>query len=193
MTKDEIVKTEIVNQAQILFQQYGLKKTTMDEIAAACGKGKSTLYHYFKNKEEVFNEVFVRELINLRVIVKQEVDQVKSVKDKLSIYVRVFHKEVLNKVNLYRIVKQELISEATKEVHFKKLMSFEKDYITRILEDGYDMGDCIDIERKDLNWFSEIIIAAFLGIVLYSIETENKFDQEKLDMATDLIIPKLFK
>lgn len=193
MTKDEIVKTEIIAHAQVLFQQFGIKKTTMDEIAAACGKGKSTLYHYFKNKEQVFDEVLAKELVNLRVIVKEQVDQANAVKDKLSIYFRVFHKEVLYKVNLYRIVKQELISETSKEVHFTKLMNYEKNYINRILEDGYDAGDCIDIERKDLYWFSEIIIAAFLGIVRYSIESENNFDQEKLDMATDLIIPKLFK
>lgn len=193
MTKDEIVKTEIIAHAQVLFQQFGIKKTTMDEIAAACGKGKSTLYHYFKNKEQVFDEVLAKELVNLRVIVKEQVDQANAVKDKLSIYFRVFHKEVLYKVNLYRIVKQELISETSKEVHFTKLMNYEKNYINRILEDGYDAGDCIDIEHKDLYWFSEIIIAAFLGIVRYSIESENNFDQEKLDMATDLIIPKLFK
>jgi AcrR family transcriptional regulator len=193
MTKDEIVKTEIIAHAQVLFQQFGIKKTTMDEIAAACGKGKSTLYHYFKNKEQVFDEVLAKELVNLRVIVKEQVDQANAVKDKLSIYFRVFHKEVLYKVNLYRIVKQELISETSKEVHFTKLMNYEKNYINRILEEGYDAGDCIDIERKDLYWFSEIIIAAFLGIVRYSIESENNFDQEKLDMATDLIIPKLFK
>lgn len=193
MTKDEIVKTEIIAHAQVLFQQFGIKKTTMDEIASACGKGKSTLYHYFKNKEQVFDEVLAKELVNLRVIVKEQVDQANAVKDKLSIYFRVFHKEVLYKVNLYRIVKQELISETSKEVHFTKLMNYEKNYINRILEEGYDAGDCIDIERKDLYWFSEIIIAAFLGIVRYSIESENNFDQEKLDMATDLIIPKLFK
>jgi len=40
--KDEIVKNEILFQAQKLFQQYGLKKTTMDDIALACGKAKST-------------------------------------------------------------------------------------------------------------------------------------------------------
>ena len=43
--KGDRVREEILVQAQILFQQYGLKKTTMDEIAAACGKAKSTLYH----------------------------------------------------------------------------------------------------------------------------------------------------
>lgn len=192
MTKDEIVKIEIVSQAQILFQQFGLKKTTMDEIAASCGKGKSTLYHYFKNKEEVFDEVLQRELVNLRVIVKSQVDDTKLVKDKIATYLRVFHKEVLYKVNLYRIVKNELISEATKEAHFKAIMRFEKDYLTRILEDAYDSGDCRKIEKKDLQWFSEIMIAAFLGIVRYSIESENGFDQKKLDMAIQLIIPKLF-
>jgi len=33
MAKDEIVKQDIIERAQVLFQQFGLKKTTMDKIA----------------------------------------------------------------------------------------------------------------------------------------------------------------
>jgi len=192
MTKDEIVKSQIVNKGQELFQQYGLKKTTMDEIAAACGKGKSTLYYYFKNKEEIFDAVIKKELINLRTIVKKQVDEEKSLKNKVSVYISAFHKEVISKANLYRIVSLEFISEATKEAHFKEIMQFEKAYLLRMFEDSYDACEFILIEKKDLPWFSEIMIAAFLGIVRYSIEIDHGFDQEKLDKAIDLLLPNLF-
>ena len=41
------IKDEILEEAQKLFRQFGLKKTTMDEIATACGKAKSMLQIVF--------------------------------------------------------------------------------------------------------------------------------------------------
>ncbi|MBW7869919.1 MAG: helix-turn-helix transcriptional regulator, partial [Flavobacteriia bacterium] len=38
MEKDEIVIQDIINGAKKLMQQYGLKKTTMEDIAKAAGK-----------------------------------------------------------------------------------------------------------------------------------------------------------
>ena len=33
----------------------------MEDIAKAIGKGKSTLYYYYKSKSEVFQDVIIRE------------------------------------------------------------------------------------------------------------------------------------
>ena len=56
MTKEEIIVQEVLNGAKQLMQQYGLKKTTMEDIAKSVGKSKSTLYYYFKDKEEIFDK-----------------------------------------------------------------------------------------------------------------------------------------
>ena len=50
-------KQQIIEAAGVIFERYGFKKTTMDDIAYAAGKGKSSLYYYFKNKEQVFEAV----------------------------------------------------------------------------------------------------------------------------------------
>ena len=191
-SKDEIVKTEILNQAQKLFQQFGLKKTTMDEIATASGKAKSTLYHYYKSKEEVFDAVIEKELVGLRKIVKFKVDNSANLKDKMTSYFVSFHEEVLNKLNLYHVVKQELITEAVAKTHFRRLMSFEQNYLTRLLEDAYDSDEYKAIERDEIPWISEIMIAAFFGIVRYSIESEEGFDQEKLTKTAQILVSKIF-
>ena len=49
------VRDEILRAAMELFTKYGIDKTTMENIAEAAGKGKSTLYYYFKTKEDVFS------------------------------------------------------------------------------------------------------------------------------------------
>lgn len=190
--KEEIVKEEIIVKAQQLFKQFGLKKTTMDDIASACGKAKSTLYHYYKSKDEVFDEVISTELWNLRLIVKEQVDKENILSDKINVYFIAFHQELLNKLNLYRIVKQEFKENQINHSYFSKAMLYEQEYISKILTDAYNSGNLKGIEKENIPWFSETLIAAFLGIVKYSVEKEKETDIEKLRMVADIIIPRIF-
>jgi len=49
-------KKQILEEACNLFERFGYRKTTMDDLADATGIVKSSLYHYFPNKEELFRE-----------------------------------------------------------------------------------------------------------------------------------------
>ena len=49
-----IRKKNIIHGALKVFNESGIDKTTMDEIAAESGFGKATLYYYFHSKDEVF-------------------------------------------------------------------------------------------------------------------------------------------
>lgn len=189
--KDENIKNEILTQAQKLFQQYGLKKTTMDEIAVACGKAKSTLYHYFTNKEEVFDAVIQMEIVNLRKHVKSKVEEHSRMIDKIMTYVLEFYREIINRANLYRIISKEHPAEVTARKNFMKMMEFEKSYIARILEDGYDCGEYKNVNRQDIPWIAETFLAAFYGTVLFVMEKEGYFNEEEIVKAVHYFVPKL--
>jgi len=189
--KDELVKEEILKQAQGLFKQFGIKKTTMDDIATACGKAKSTLYHYFKSKEEVFDEVVYMELKNLRKVVKQRVEEKTTLRDKINTYVLEFYKEIINKVNLYRIMKYELIHESLAKTHFDNITKFENSYIAKLLMEGLDNYELTGIERKEIPFFSEIMVAAYFGVVRYSLESDGEIDLEKLQKVSDVLLPRI--
>lgn len=45
----------ILDAAKVLFSRYGLKKTSIEEIALKAGLGKGTVYLYFKSKDEIFS------------------------------------------------------------------------------------------------------------------------------------------
>ena len=191
--KEDAIKEEILKQAQNLFQQYGLKKTTMDEIASASKKAKSTLYHYFENKVEVFNAVIERELISIRKIVLSKVNSTIETKDKIITYFISFYNESMRRLNIYRIIKQELLDVSLAKLQFKKLFDYEKSFLARILEDAYDTSDFNVVSKNDIPWFSEIVVAAFFGIVLYSIETDEGIDQQKLETTAKTFIPNIIR
>lgn len=164
----------------------------MDEIAATCGKAKSTLYHYFKSKPEVFDAVVEMELLNLRKHVKSRVDEHKNTLDKIKTYVCEFHREAINKKNLYFIIKEGYRTRIYTHRHFLSVVNFEQNYIIRILEDGYDLKELRGIKREDIPKAAEMFLAAFWGIVLYSVEKDGFLDEEKLSKAIGLIAPKIF-
>ncbi len=47
-------REQILEKSAEMFKHYGYRKTTMDDIAQAVGKGKSSIYYYYKSKEEIF-------------------------------------------------------------------------------------------------------------------------------------------
>lgn len=55
-------KALMIDMARQLFARKGIEETTMNDIADASGRGRRTLYTYFKNKEAVIQAVIEVEL-----------------------------------------------------------------------------------------------------------------------------------
>jgi len=58
-------RQKLVDVARQLFAKNGFENTTMNDIAMQSGKGRRTLYTYFKSKEEVYFAVIESELERL--------------------------------------------------------------------------------------------------------------------------------
>ncbi|MBQ8277052.1 MAG: TetR/AcrR family transcriptional regulator [Bacteroidaceae bacterium] len=58
-------RQKLVEVARELFARQGLDATTMNDIAASSGKGRRTLYTYFRNKEDIYHAVIEGELERL--------------------------------------------------------------------------------------------------------------------------------
>ena len=58
-------RQKLVDVARQLFVKNGIANTTMNDIAVASGKGRRTLYTYFKSKEDIYYAVIESELERL--------------------------------------------------------------------------------------------------------------------------------
>lgn len=65
-------RQKLLEVARNLFAHKGLEATTMNDIAQASGRGRRTLYTYFRNKEEIYYAVIEEELERL----SEKVDEV---------------------------------------------------------------------------------------------------------------------
>ncbi len=83
--KRDAVRENILKIAQEIFSKYGYKKTTLDDIANAVRKGKSSLYYYFSSKEDLFQEVIQKEADTLREelskVLQKDIDPAEKLRD----------------------------------------------------------------------------------------------------------------
>lgn len=67
-------KELILDAATKAFTEFGYKATTMDLVAKMANVGKGTIYTFFKNKEELFDEIFSSLLKEMRRTADQVMD-----------------------------------------------------------------------------------------------------------------------
>ncbi len=76
-------RREIRDTAVRLFYQKGYTETSMREIAEAIGRGKSTLYDYFKTKDEILISYFADEIVALSRQAEEIAKEQVSAREKL--------------------------------------------------------------------------------------------------------------
>ena len=97
-------RTMLVEVARQLFTTNGVPETTMNDIAEASGKGRRTLYTYFRNKEEIYVACIEAELqlitASLQSVMKLELEPEEKIRTFISTHYDVFRDAVLRNGNL---------------------------------------------------------------------------------------------
>ena len=122
MTTRLEIRDQIVETASRIFSKYGFRKTTMDEIARVMGKGKSSIYYYFKNKEEIYEAVIDHETEILRRELIKAISQASTPQEKLRRFVEV-RMRIFNKLsNVYDAIRTEVVA------HLASIEKFRQKY-----------------------------------------------------------------
>lgn len=104
-------RKELLAKAVACFTRHGYSKTTLDDVAREAGINKASLYHYFKNKEELFLQVLlqvsaagIEDLKARSLRLKQPVKQVVYYfSERLYYYLQIIRLNSLNKETLLHL------------------------------------------------------------------------------------------
>ena len=107
-SKRDAVRENILTIAQEIFSKYGYKKTTLDDIANAVRKGKSSLYYYFNSKEDLFQEVVQKEADILRAELSKVLMKNISPEEKLKDYIMTKITTYRQLANFYNAIENDL-------------------------------------------------------------------------------------
>lgn len=135
-TKRYNARQNILKIAQDVFSKYGYKRATLDDIANAISKGKSSLYYYFESKEDLFHAVVLNEVEMLTQKLDQVINRNTDPIDKLRDY-------MLTKITTFRRLgdfHKSLESDSAALNYVNELVEhYEQDeirFIKRILIEG---------------------------------------------------------
>ncbi|MEJ2596547.1 MAG: TetR/AcrR family transcriptional regulator [bacterium] len=137
----EEVRIHIVRIARKIFTRKGFKKTTMEEIASTSRMGKSSIYYYFKSKEEIFRAVVEFEARMLRDKLSQIIGISNSPPDRLKAYIlfRLHHVRTLE--NFYAALNEDALSHMDFILEIRRNFEIEEqELVGEILEDGMKQG-----------------------------------------------------
>ncbi|EJW19106.1 TetR/AcrR family transcriptional regulator [Paenibacillus alvei] len=76
-------RKQIVEAAAQSFALFGYKATTMDQVAKIAKVGKGTIYTFFTNKEELFDEILQQLIHEMKEIADREIAEDRPFIDKL--------------------------------------------------------------------------------------------------------------
>ncbi len=165
--KEDVVLKEIINGARLLFEKFGLKKTTMEDIAKEVGKGKSSLYYYFPSKYEIFEAVVDQEMKQLFMLAQKAVDKAPTAKEKLKAYTKV-RLSKLNKLgNLSQVVKNDLMDNMSVVMNIKRKHEITQvNMIKKIISAGVESSEFKKMSSADIALLAYLFAATFRGIVM---------------------------
>lgn len=172
----------------MVFARFGYKKTALDDIAREARKGKSTIYYYFKSKDEIFKAVIDAEAEIRKHAIQEQINQISDSKRKLKTYIYVRMQTLKMVVNYYEAIKNDLLDNlyfvnGFRNEHFED----EIMQIKNLLLDGIEKG-VFSIANPELT--AKTIVTILQGFEVPLI-LKNLSDEE-LQKSIDEMLNILF-
>jgi AcrR family transcriptional regulator len=181
--KKDLNRETILQIAQEIFSKYGYKKTTLDDIANAVRKGKSSLYYYFSSKEDLFQAVIAKEVDILKQALEKVVFRSMDPEEKLREYILTKLTTFRELANLYNALENDVTAIGFIDQIKEKNEKDEIRMIKRILIEGV-RREKFNID--DLNLTAIGITTAIKGLEMpLSAGTYGAFD---IEMSVDNIV-----
>ena len=98
----------ILSNAAQLFAQRGYAGTSMNEVAAACGVSKATLYHYVRDKHDLAVRIAEEHVQRLEAVVEQVMREHSTPEARLAALIRSFVAEYAVAQNAQRVLTEDV-------------------------------------------------------------------------------------
>ncbi|WP_298740524.1 TetR/AcrR family transcriptional regulator [uncultured Chitinophaga sp.] len=91
MSKAEKTKAFIIEKTAPLFNKKGYAGTSLNDITAATGLTKGSIYGNFSDKDEVALAAFDHNIQQVQQLIRAEMSRYNTVREKLQVYVKVYN------------------------------------------------------------------------------------------------------
>lgn len=185
------VLAQIMDAAYEQFLRFGYRKTTMEDIAKAAGKGKSSLYYYFKNKEEIFQATVWKHSGEVMTITERALEGITSLKEQILTTVRTRCNVMYEKYGKLSVVAAEipelvLTMPWFREFTMERVESHFCGLFRRFFSEAAQRGEIRNLSEAEVQLFARMFSMASLGMELpLLLKMPANFVDEKMEQLID--------
>lgn len=190
--KSSKLKEKILDIAFKHFTQYGFARTTLTSIAMALGKRKTSLYYYFKNKEDLFAAIVRLEAENLideiEAVLKKETNELECLKKYITVRIRHMHTVTVR----YSVLKDELLL-LLPEIEKARTISHQKEValVHEFLNKGIQNGVFKNIQSEQV---AKVLVNTLKGLEIpMYVSNELSYDPKDIEGFISLFIYGIVK
>ncbi len=189
LPKEDLMQQQILAGAKRLFQTYGFAKVTMDDVAKAIGKGRSSLYYYYKNKDEIFDAVVKIEIREMVLAMTIAVDQAAGMEQKLRAFFLTKLEVLSQKRAFFKMLDvgmdADTLSDFMKKmvIHHHLIIRQESNLLDRMFRDAMNKGELRKMSDSELEVLILVLLSSLRGL---KRELELDSDIEKIVPAVDM-------
>ncbi len=181
-------RQEILNAATKSFSLFGYKATTMDQVAKLANVGKGTIYTFFKNKEELFDEIITTLISDMENAATNAIDTSQSFQKNvhLALYsmleFRLEHQLTIKLSQEERDIGTPIVQQVMKKME-KSILDFIKDKITRAIEKN-------EIKPCDPEITAFILLKLYIALIFDWERDREPLSKEKIANLFELYVFK---
>jgi AcrR family transcriptional regulator len=192
--KEDIIQQQILRAAIRLYRKFGPTKVTMDEVAHATGRSRTSLYYYYKNREEIFQAVLDTIVDDVIMEIRRDVDNAGTIHEKINALCLAKIKTSDNWRNVFKAMWTSMNAEE-KTKHTKimgslhsKLVYNEGLIIQEILTDSINKKEIRPITHAEQDMLGFILSSSIRGLRNEIYEKNDPHDlKEALRLLADII------
>jgi AcrR family transcriptional regulator len=166
---DPGVREEILATTRSVIQRYGLRKTTMDDIARAMGRERSSLYYYFPGRDELIRAFIQNELMEMAQVVHTEVARHKDAIGRMRAYVIARLEQVAERVSVYGETVPQYRAGSDIQQMTEQRQTFdeaEQRFFADLIMDGIRDGQLRRLSEAEVLLFTRFAFSAIRGVEL---------------------------
>jgi len=195
--QNEKIRTERIEQilaaAIEVYLEKGIRGTEMGDIAKKAGVARGLVYYYYKNKIELFRELFSRYMSTAEEFIKIRLSSDEEIVNKLKNYTRFYLKMAETRPDLVRFYRN--IESDLKLVFVDDSEKIMNDYTKNTHEPLFNAFKQAIDEGKFKSTDPKILVTIYFGALTGAIDvfTKGNILPEESDQTINLIIEIIFE
>lgn len=198
LSQEEILKSQILQTAQELYQRYGIKKVTMDDVAKAVGKTRSALYYYFKNRDELFEAVMISLVDEVKGELEKMIYKEKTLDSRVQTFCLAKVKGFKKTRNFITAIEARMDNEERSkysdiiwEIH-QRMMRSETALLKKVIQEAATAGEIKEPNSEIVDTLLFVLLSSIRGIRRESVSEIYKDQwEEGAKMLARMIVEKI--